>query len=291
MAMNVRESTAPSPAEVYDNPLISNAKLKQLYRTMLQCRLLEERAQALWGKTPSSLGREASAVSVAVDLLPKDSIYSAPEDLTSSFTKGVPLAALLSRVYANGNGSKTTATLRSYPSRNVVTGSSAEEQLKAAMETALKYKTKKTGNVVAVFCDPSVTAYRYWQEALGVAGKYDLPILFVVHNDLWDETMADASSHAPAYGFPGIPVDGHDAVAVYRVAYESIQRARSGSVPTLIECKSKADNSDPIANMEKYLTRKGLFQEEWKNEIIAEFTPTLDSAIATLGSAKESNLN
>jgi TPP-dependent pyruvate/acetoin dehydrogenase alpha subunit len=103
--------------------------------------------------------------------------------------------------------------------------------------------------------------------------------------------MADASSHAPAYGFPGIPVDGHDAVAVYRVAYESLQRARLGSVPTLIECKSKASNSDPISNLERYLSRKGLVHQEWKDEIISEFIPNLDSAIATLSYTPESNLD
>ena len=98
----------------------------------------------------------------------------------------------------------------------------------------------------------------------------------------------------------GITVDGNDVVAVYRVAQEAIARARRGQGPTLIECKtyrwyghSEIDPAkyrdpeeverwkakDPIANMEKYLTGKGLFSAEWKQEIVDGFNKELDAAI------------
>ena len=71
---------------------------------------------------------------------------------------------------------------------------------------------------------------------------------------------------------PVITVDGSDAVAVYRVASESINRARMGRGPTLIECSAWDTNpgrrrqtgraarlDDPIDAMETYLMGKGLF--------------------------------
>ena len=36
---------------------------------------------------------------------------------------------------------------------------------------------------------------------------------------------------------------------------------------------------DPIANMEKYLTGKGLFTPEWKQEIVDSFNRELEAAI------------
>jgi len=81
-------------------------------------------------------------------------------------------------------------------------------------------------------------------------------------------------------GIPVIPVDGNDAVAVYRVVTESVARARQGRGPTLIDCRQWMD-SNPIPNMEEYLTRKGLFRPDWKSQAEAE----IDSQIAAAMSA------
>ena len=91
----------------------------------------------------------------------------------------------------------------------------------------------------------------------------------------------DNSSETVGYGFPGITVDGNDAVAVYRVAQEATERARSGGGPTLIEAQIFPGYgfSDPIAAMESYLTGKGLFSEGWKKEIMALFQRELDAAV------------
>jgi TPP-dependent pyruvate/acetoin dehydrogenase alpha subunit len=106
---------------------------------------------------------------------------------------------------------------------------------------------------------------------------------------------------------PAISVDGNDAVAIYRVASESISRARQGRGPTLIDCQSfrifgssrvplpKANpssgngrsvvipagmNDDPITNMEQYLSRKGLFREEHRTSVAEAFGRELDAVLA-----------
>jgi pyruvate dehydrogenase E1 component alpha subunit len=90
-------------------------------------------------------------------------------------------------------------------------------------------------------------------------------------------------------------VDGNDAVAVYRVAHESIARARKGRGPTLIECvhfildeSAKRRNSanslrgrDPIRNMEQYLAGKKLFSAGLRSEAANKFREQLDEAIAS----------
>jgi TPP-dependent pyruvate/acetoin dehydrogenase alpha subunit len=77
-------------------------------------------------------------------------------------------------------------------------------------------------------------------------------------------------------------------------------RARRGGGPTLIECRTsrwyghsraslsgrhnskqadRADTNDPILNMEKYLTRKGIFSAEMNRKIVDRFSKELDTAI------------
>jgi TPP-dependent pyruvate/acetoin dehydrogenase alpha subunit len=121
---------------------------------------------------------------------------------------------------------------------------------------------------------------------LKFAGVHTLPILFVSQSTPPTEpSLLDPQINArriplktKAYSFPTITVEGNDAVAVYRVASEAIAHARKGDGPTLIECQ-RWQVGDPLLNMEKYLIRKGLFNEECKWQVAAGFSKELDSAI------------
>ena len=51
-------------------------------------------------------------------------------------------------------------------------------------------------------------------------------------------SVPDAAARAVAYDMPGVTVDGTDVLAVYEVAAQAVQRARSRGGPTLVECKT-----------------------------------------------------
>ena len=95
-------------------------------------------------------------------------------------------------------------------------------------------------------------------------------------------------SDSPVDCLPVIPVEGSDVVAVYRVATESITRARAGRGPTRIDCLRFSpdgivrdqDSDDSILKMEQYLTRKELFCPHWKKEVVASFGKELDRVVA-----------
>jgi len=104
---------------------------------------------------------------------------------------------------------------------------------------------------------------------LKLADKQALPLLFVLQHQ-----RASSATEIPAplaeaieqCEFPAITVDGDDAVAIYRVATESIERIRQDRGPTLIQClyapafDLSEDITDPIERMELYLQRKNLFK-------------------------------
>lgn len=329
MATKVKDSVA-APAAKHDRasanngsasttkPLINDEKLKQLYSTMLKCRLLEERARILKkqarfkGNYYAAVGQEATAVGAAIDLRPEDTVAPSHRDFIVNFIKGVPLTALFAQLYGRSTSpdkGRSAPAHAGYAPLNIITpASTIAAQLNIGTGVALANQMQKNDKVVMAFSGEGSTSLGFWHEALNFAGVRNLPIVYVCQNNLWAESVSvklqtkveDISVKAVGYGFPGITVDGNDAVAMYRVAQEAIHRARTGGGPTLIEAKtyrwyghSEIDPAkyrtaeeveewkakDPIAAMERYLTGKKLFTQEWKQQITDEFSQQLDAAI------------
>jgi TPP-dependent pyruvate/acetoin dehydrogenase alpha subunit len=72
------------------------------------------------------------------------------------------------------------------------------------------------------------------------------------------------------WGVPGIPVDAGDAVALYRVAQESLGRTRGGDGPVLIECVAYGTegagggaSSDPLVQMKEFLLGRKVCTKAW----------------------------
>lgn len=319
MATNVREQIAvATPNPGHPNPLISHEKLRHIYRTMLQCRLLDERVRILEkqagfeGNRPSSAGLEATAVGAAIDLRTADTLAPSHRDFLLSYLKGMPLVAIFSQLFwhtqpqhrgglAPDDGGYATLN-------EVLPTSTVAARLNMCTDIAIANQQKINDNVVVFFFGEGSISLNPWQDALHFAGQRSLPLVFVRQSNhypepvltIFESTSDDTNAETVGYGFPRIAVDGKDAVAMYRVAYEAIERARSGGGPTLIDAQTlpefgfeetgraqdgatdkieKSESSDPIAFMERYLTGKGLFSSGWKSEIDAAFQQELDQAI------------
>jgi TPP-dependent pyruvate/acetoin dehydrogenase alpha subunit len=268
-----KEQSAAALAGKPGFSIISNEKLLQLYAAMVKCRALEERVQILFprnkltGKDGAS--REAVAVGVALDLLPEDTVAASPGDLVVNFiwneVQGEPLDMIFARLYARS------------------TCPSPAAKFKLATVAAQANKAAKNGKIAVAF---SSNGSGFSPEALKAAGNRLLPILFVRQTSLpagpprGKKQTGVAEIAAAACGIPVIPVDGSDVVAVYRVATEAITHARKGNGPTLIDCIFEPSEArDPLLKMETYLTRKGLFSEEWKRQVTAAFKRELEDTV------------
>lgn len=318
--------------------LISDEKLRQIYITMLKCRALAERTRVLHPGAESRgyavlSGQEAAAVGCTVDLRVEDTVASPLGDSIAPFLKGVPLSAIFSNLAKHSSFAEEArgSTDRLHSAHNLIPsasglgtrlGTNLGTHLSLGARTARAHKEKNSDNVVIAFSGGLPPNDAAWHEALNAASGHALPIIFVAQAKLCADTESlkkRANGHGlsrkatHSYGIPGIPVDGNDVVAVYRVAYEAIERARRGGGPTLIDCqtyvcdkprskrgakpefrtaaqnrntKISSDDTahvDPIAYMEQYLTRKGLFDQSWKDQIVGELSRELDAAMHTTG--------
>jgi 2-oxoisovalerate dehydrogenase E1 component len=100
-----------------------------------------------------------------------------------------------------------------------------------------------TDRVVLAYIGDGGTSLGIFHEALNFIGVRGLPVVTVIENNQWAygtpnslqfgcEQLAD---RGPAYGMPGLRVDGTDLPGVYEATREAVERARRGEGPTLIE--------------------------------------------------------
>jgi acetoin:2,6-dichlorophenolindophenol oxidoreductase subunit alpha len=284
-----KKKPAAAPPGEAGFSLISNEKLLALYAAMLKCRMLQKHLQPARGKKRTAAGvdhgREAAVVGATIDLHAKDSISPAKSSVTQGFLKGVPLKTILS-----GPGRKAAGDV----SLNVLApAATVTVQLEAALAVAWLNKRKRNKKIVVAFGSCGPLWSREAPELLRIAAAKKLPIIFVCDGAWQKDDFAEKSQE---YGVPGMVVDGHDVVAVYRVASEAITHARRGNGPTLIECRpwivtgtSRVHRSsgDPIRNMERYLAGKALFSRKFKTQVKQEFEHELDDASATVKSARK----
>ena len=281
--MTAQKKTAPALAGHDGSPLISNQRLLELYGAMLRSRMLERRIRPLRGaarKAAFGAGHEAAVAGTLVGLKQSDAISVPAGALSPCLVKGVPVKTIFNWLgrQADAVPQKNTARMVIAPAADLAA------QIKAALRVARLYREAKNRNVVAVFCEGPRIMRGEALELVRAAAAERLPVLFVCY---LSSAKTDIAAQACTHGFPGIPVDGHDVVAVYRVASEAIAHARRGNGPTLIECKpwvmsgaKKQAPSDAIRNMEEYLSRKGLFSAEHRAKIAAQFAQVLEKAAA-----------
>lgn len=251
--------------------------LRRLYVSLLRSRRVQENVRNASGLAGSGfelrLGHEAVVAGATAELTAADSIVACANNFAAQIARGAPLNRLLAAV-ADG-------ALKSWGFAPVM----PEDPFHAGVGIALAHKLEQKRNVVVAFCaqpNPTVVEQR---EALKFAASHRLPIVFVIESE--PERATDG--HAPylkAVSFtvrhtdiPGIVVDGSDVVAVWRVAHEAVHRARYGSGPTFIDCRTDPAH-DPLAHMERYLRKRDEWDDAWRGQVELDIKREIENAIA-----------
>ncbi|HEY3990463.1 MAG TPA: thiamine pyrophosphate-dependent enzyme [Acidobacteriaceae bacterium] len=251
------------------HPLISNQRLQQLYVTLLRARLLRQRNRLQQAAAPL-VAREAIVTGTVTHLEVGDAVMPAAGDR---------VAALVLRHAAPGRALSRVLAGAALPG---VLASAPTAEARFAIATGYAMARHGTTHITLAFSGPGITSLNALRPSLSYAAQHKLGIIFVI------ETAAGAdlsSAHnTQPLGLYGIPVDGNDVVAIYRVAQEAIHRARRGVGPTLIDCEpwpliSKNDGSaDPVRRLEQVLERRSLSTEKLKERTLAAFKKELNAA-------------
>jgi pyruvate dehydrogenase E1 component alpha subunit len=267
--MTTRTHAAASAARPNDD--IDQPTRLSLYRSLLEVRLLEKRAYDLFlqnlvkGTSHLSLGQEAVASGFAVAMRRDDYTYCTYRGHAHTLARGAPmvgvLGELLGRKCGLMGGKGGSMHLTSVPHGAMGSYAIVGAHLPVAAGAAWSAQYRGTDQVAVCFFGDGTTNIGAFHEALNLAAVWRLPVIFVCENNLYMEytpirsvTAVDrpAADRARAYGLEPIDIDGNDADTVYRVARESIAKARGGGGPSLIEARTYRTSGHSRADPAKY---------------------------------------
>ncbi len=259
------KSEAPAPSR--------SETLHRLYVSLLRSRRMQEFAQASsdWASAYQlSIGHEAMMVGAAAELSPADTVTASRRNLAALVAGGASPKELFSP-RCNGPWRASTPLV-------------PEDPFHAGAGIALAHKLEKKGNVVVAFCDQRNVSLDAWREALKFSAAHRLPIIFILESEPEAENthhLEDVSFTVRDVDMPGVIVDGSDVVAVWRVAHEGIHRARYGSGPTFIDCRTDPAR-DPLAHMQRYLEKRHEWDDGWHRQLESEIEQDLLQLSASL---------
>lgn len=228
-------------------------KLKML-KDMIRVRTFELRvdkefrAGAIPGFLHLYMGEEAVAVGACAVLSKDDYIMSTHRGHGHVLAKGADTSAMMAELYGKSTGcnkGKGGSMHIAVPEIGILGANGiVGGGIPVAAGAALSSKYLKTGRVTVCFFGDGASNEGTFHEALNIASKYNLPVIYVCENNLYNagtpfKSISNTeyiSERAPGYKIPAVIADGNDVMAVYTAVNEAAERARAGDGPTLVEC-------------------------------------------------------
>jgi acetoin:2,6-dichlorophenolindophenol oxidoreductase subunit alpha len=243
----------------------------RIYRTMVECRQFETRAQELFfeglvrGTTHLGIGQEAVAAGFAAAINDDDYTFCTYRGHNHTLARGVPMAPIFAELFGRSTGllGGKGGSMHLTSVEHGVMGSYAiiGAHLTIANGAAWSAQYRGSGQVAVCFFGDGTTNIGAFHEALNYAAVFKLPVVFVCENNLYMEYTAisditavkhPAADRASAYGLEPIVVDGNDADACYLAARDALEHARSGAGPVLVEALTYRHGGHSRADPGKY---------------------------------------
>jgi pyruvate dehydrogenase E1 component alpha subunit len=253
----------------------------RMYRTMVECRQFETRAQELFfeglvrGTTHLGVGQEAVAAGVAAAMREDDYSFATYRGHNHALARGTPMGPLYAELFGRASGlmGGKGGSMHITDVDHHMMGSYAivGAHLPIALGAAWSAQYRKSGQVAVCFFGDGTTNIGAFHEALNMAVVWKAPVVFVCENNQYMEytpigavtaVPRPAADRASAYGLEPIVVDGNDVEAVHAVAVTAIERARAGDGPSLVEAVTYRHGGHSRADPGKYRPEEEV--EAWK---------------------------
>jgi TPP-dependent pyruvate/acetoin dehydrogenase alpha subunit len=225
-------------------------------------------------------GQEAIGVASAIQLGEGDVVLPSHRDFSSFLIRGIPLADILcnwmGRAGGPTRGRENTLHIGDLARGIIPIISPLGDTCPVACGVALHFKMRGKKNVVLVHFGEGTTSRGDVHEAMNFAAVMKLAVIFICNNNGYAYSTPTDKQYAvprladrgPAYGMPGVEVDGNDVPAVYDAVQEAIARARDGEGPSFIECKTFRMTGHSAHDAADYVPKE-LFKEwEAKDPIV-----------------------
>jgi TPP-dependent pyruvate/acetoin dehydrogenase alpha subunit len=243
----------------------------RLYRTMVECRAFEQRTHELFlaglvrGTTHLGIGQEAVASGFAAAMRQDDWTFCTYRGHNHNLARGVPMAPALAELMgkqgalngAKGGSMHLTSVQHGVMGSYAIVGA----HMPIAVGAAWSAQYRGSGQVAVCFFGDGTTNIGAFHEALNLAAVWRAPVVFVCENNHYMEytpigavtaVKRPAADRAAAYGLEPLVVDGNDVEAVYEMARRTVDRARAGEGPSLVEAITYRHGGHSRADPGKY---------------------------------------
>jgi len=227
-----------------------------MYRNVYAIRQFELKCKDLYregfirGYIHPYLGEEAIAAGACAAIRPDDYIVSTHRGHGHCISKGADLKRMMAEImgkatgYCKGRGG--SMHIFSKEDNNLGANGIVGAGIPIATGAAMGIKVKKEQRVVVGFFSDGAANQGVFGESLNFAATFNLPVIFMLENNHYAVSTpvecsfgnCDLACKGPAYGMPGVCVEGNDAVKVYQATKSAVERALNGEGPTLIEAKT-----------------------------------------------------
>ncbi len=282
----------------------SPAQLKDALRRMHLIRRFEEMAEESYvrglthGTMHLSIGQEASAVGICLDLSDRDYITSTHRGHGHCIGKGAEVKFMFAEFfgkeegYCRGRGG--SMHIADPATGNLGANGIVGGGLPLATGAALAIKQRKSKDVAVCFFGDGANNEGAFHESLNIAAVWKLPVIFVCENNQYGMSVStvrstavkDVATRAIAYDMPGVAVDGNSVADVAEAMAAATERARRGEGPSLIECKTYRTKGHSRSDRNRYRSKDEI--EDWKSR---DPIPVFESELLSHGIVTQAEID
>jgi pyruvate dehydrogenase E1 component alpha subunit len=273
-------------------------ELVALYRWMVLMRAYDAKAVALQrtgqiNTFSSLLGQEAVNAGIASAMAGDDVFLMTYRENGVQLMRGVTLKELFLYWGGDERGSDFAAPRGDFP---ICITIAAHAPHAVGVAYAMKLRRERRAAVCAL--GDGATSKGDFYEAINAAGAWKLPVVFAVSNNQWAISVPRAKQSAAqtlaqkaiAAGIECLQVDGNDVIAVRHAMDGALERARSGTGPTLIEALTYRLSDHTTADDATRYRSPDEVAEAWKRDPIVRLRTYLAAAGAWNKAAEDALL-
>ena len=247
--------------------------LLELNRQMLLIRRFEEKAGQLYGMGKIGgfchlyIGQEAVVVGVNSALKNNDTMVTSYRDHGHMIACGMDPKGVMSELtgkitgYSKGKGGSMHMFSREkgfFGGHGIV---GAQVPIGAGL--AFSHKYKNDGSICATFFGDGAANQGQVYETFNMASLWDLPVLFIIENNLYgmgtsvkrSSATENFAKRGDAFGIKNKTVNGMDVLDVRNAAIEAVDYCRNKSKPFILEVKTYRYRGHSMSDPGKYRSR------------------------------------
>ena len=171
-------------------------ELKRTLYLLKLCRYFDERMESLYrqGRLPGAIysgrGQEGTHIGVVLPLGPDDSLFPTHRDLSAQIAKGLDLKRIMAQFWGRIDGYTRGRDGNShigdwYGNKTWTVMSHLPIAYPVACGAALAYKRRGEPHVALAICGDGSTSNGRWHESLNMSAVAQLPVVWVVNNNLY----------------------------------------------------------------------------------------------------------